>query len=82
MKQVTEDNFLPNSMVKFKNLYDLKDRFKKVSNCKLQSSTLRFELVNLGSESKPQNVNLGLSLSSNEILAFICLLKKYKYVIA
>lgn len=49
-------------MVKLEDLYDLKDRFKKVTNSKLQSSTLRFELVNLGTDLKPQNINLGLGL--------------------
>lgn len=39
---------------------------------------MRIELVNLGPDIKPQNINLGLSLSSKEINAFICLLKRYK----
>lgn len=59
-------------------LYDLKDRFKKSTNSKTHCSTLRFELVNLGSNEKPQNVNLGLSLSSEEIISFMRLLKTYK----
>lgn len=40
-------------MFKLEDIYDIKDRFKKVTNAKLQSSTLRFELVNLGNEAKP-----------------------------
>lgn len=47
-------------------LYDLKDRFKKITNSNTQSSTLRFEVVNLGSNEKPQNINLGLNLTSQE----------------
>jgi len=47
-------------VVKLEDLYDIKDRFKTLTNAKLQSSTLKFELVNLGTEAKPQNVNLGL----------------------
>ena len=52
------ENPIPKSVVKLEDLYDIKDRFKKVTNAKLQSSTLNFELVNLGFDSKPQNVNL------------------------
>ena len=65
-------------MVKLEDLYDLKDIFKRVTNSKLQSSTLRFELINLGIDLKPQNINLGLGISSEEILSFIHLFKKYK----
>ena len=41
---------------------------------------MKFELVNLGTESKPQNVNLGLELTLEERTAFIRLLNKYKNV--
>lgn len=69
-------------MVKMEDPYDLKDRFKKITNSKTQSSTLRFEIVNLGSNEKPQNINRGLELTSQERLSFIRLLKTYKGVIA
>src|SRR5699024_7378000 len=72
----------PNSVVKLQDLYDLKDKFKKPTNPKLQSSTLRFELVNLGIDLKPQNINLGLGITSDEKSAFIHFLKKYKNVFA
>ena len=45
---------------------------------KNQSSTLIFEVVNLGRFEKPQNVNLGLGLTSEERISFIKLLKTYK----
>lgn len=61
-------------------LYDFKDRFKKITNSKSQSSTLRFEVVNLGTTENPQNVNLGLGLSREERKSFIKLLKTYKSV--
>ena len=63
-------------------LYDLKDKFKKPTNSKLHSSTLRFELINLGTDLKPKNINLGLGLMSDEKSAFIGLLKRYKNVFA
>ena len=43
---------------------------------------MRFELVNLGIELKPHNINLGLGLILDEKSEFIHLLKKYKNVIS
>ena len=63
-------------------LYDLKDRFKRITNSKTQSSTLRFEVVSLRSNEKPQNINLGLDLTSQERVSFIRLLKTHKGVFA
>lgn len=82
LKQRLNENYIPKYMVKLEYLHDIKDRFKKVTNEKLQSSTLRFELVNLGTEAKPQNFNLGLKLTSEERFSFIRLLNKYKNVFA
>ena len=65
-------------MIKLEVLCDLKDQFKMVTNCKLQIPTLIIELVNLGSHLKPQNINLGLRLTSDERYAFIHLLRIYK----
>lgn len=39
-------------------------------------------MVNLGIPKKPQNINLGLGLSSKERMSFIKLLKTYKGVFA
>ena len=69
-------------LVNMEDLYDLKYRFKKITNSKTQSSTLRFEVVNLGRTEKPQNLCLGLGLSSEERISFIKLLKTYKGVFA
>eukprot|EP00253_Pinus_taeda_P014545 PITA_14545 len=80
LQQEATINAIPKYVVKLEELYDLKDRFKKPTNSKLQISTLRFELVNLGADLKPQIINLGLHLTMNEKSAFIHLLKKYKNV--
>ena len=80
MKEKQEENSIPKPVVKLEDLYDIKDRFKRVTNSKLQSSTLRFELINLGTEENPQNINLGLELSSEERRTFIRLLQKNKHV--
>jgi len=39
-------------------------------------------LINVGTDLKPQNINLGLGLTLDEKSTFICLLKKYKNVFA
>lgn len=75
-----EDNSLPKPLVRLEDLYDLKDRFKKVTNYKFQSSTLIFELVNLGSDHKPHNINLGLGIAPDERSSFINILTRYKDV--
>jgi len=72
IKEKHEENSIPKSVVKLEDLYDIKDRFKPVTNSKLQNST----------EQKPQNVNLGLGLSVEERIAFIRLLRKNKHVFA
>jgi len=41
---------------------------------------LNYELVNLGTDTKPQNINLGLGLAQK--LSYICLLRQYKSVFA
>ena len=51
-----------------------------MTNSKLQSSTLIFELINLGTKENPQNINLGLGLSLEERPTFIRLLQKNKNV--
>lgn len=78
LNKSTEENSLPKPVVKLDDLYDLKYMFKMVTNCKLQSLTMRFEFVNLRSYIKPQNINLGLGLSPYEIFCFIRVLKRYK----
>ena len=43
---------------------------------------MNYELVNLGTDAKQQNINLGLALAPEEKLAYIQLLKQYKSVFA
>lgn len=82
LQQDSTNNVMPKSVVKLEDLYDLKDRFKRSTNSKLQSSTLNYELVNRGTDTKPHNINLGLGLAPKEKLAYVHLLKQYKSVFA
>ena len=82
IQQNNTDNVIPKSVFKLEDLYDLKNRFKRSTNSKLYSPTLNYELVNLGTDDKPQNVNLGIGLVPEEKLAYIRLLRQYKNVFA
>jgi len=77
-----EENSIPKPVVKLKDLYDIKDRFKPEINTKLQSSTLKSESINLGTDHNPQNINLGLGLFEKERESFIKLLRQNKQVFA
>jgi hypothetical protein len=52
-------NSIPKNVVRLEKLYDLQDKFKKVTNCKTNSSVMQFEVVNLGMSNTPQTINLG-----------------------
>ena len=82
MEGKQKENSIPKPVVKLEDLYDIKDRFKPKINTKLQSSTLRFESINLGTDQSPQNINLGLGLSTEERESFIRLLRHNKHVFA
>ena len=53
--------------------------FLKV-HIKTHSSSLQFELINLGTEAEPRYVNLGKCCSPGERSKFISLFKQYKDV--
>ena len=61
-------------------MFDLNKKFRRLVNVKTQSSSLQFELINLGSEIEPKYVNLGKCCSPGERNKFIGLFKQYKDV--
>ena len=61
-------------------MFDLDNKFRNPVNAKIHSSSLQFELINLGIEAKPRNVNLGKCCSPCERSKFISLFKQYKDV--
>jgi len=69
-------------VVKMKKLYDLQDKFKRVTNCKTKKSGMQFEVINLGTNTIPKNVNLGKNFSPPERQYFIKLFKEYKDIFA
>ena len=62
----SKGNCMPKSVVRLENLFDFQDRFKKPTNCKTHMSSMKYEVINLGTESNPQNINLGECCSPSE----------------
>ena len=63
-------------------MFDLDNKFRKLANVKTHSSSLQFELINLGIEAEPKYVNLGKWFSPGERIKFISRFKQYKDVFA
>ena len=58
-EKTSKGNCMPRSVVKLENLFDFQDRFKRPTNYKTNMSSMRYEVINLGTETNPQNINLG-----------------------
>ena len=63
-------------------MFDLNKKFRRPVNAKTHSSSLQFELINLGTEIVPKYVNLGKCCSPGERNKYISLFKQYKDVFA
>ena len=74
------DNFIPKGVRNLKRMFDLNEKFRRPANVKTHNSSLQFELINLGIETKPKYVNLGKCCSPVEQDKFIVLFKQYKDV--
>jgi ribonuclease HI len=68
-------NSIPKYVVRLEKFYDFEDKFKKMVNCKTNSSSLSYEKVNLGTSENPQCINLGLGCSRQEKTTFVKLFK-------
>ena len=75
---MSSENSIPRSVVKLEKLYDLQDKFKRVANCKTHNLVMQYEVINIGTLDKPQNINLGVECSNDEKEAFVKLFKEYK----
>ena len=76
------DNFIPKGVRTLERMFDLNDKFRRPVNVKTHSSSLQFDLINLGTEIEPKYVNLGKFCSPDERNKFISLFKQYKDVFA
>jgi len=77
-----QSNIIPKLVIKMEHFYDIDDKFKKLTNCKMYGSSMKYDSVNLGTEKEPKNVNLGLGCSPQEKVMFVKLFKEYKDVFA
>jgi hypothetical protein len=66
--ELTSDlvNSIPRFIVRLEKFYDLHDKFRGTVNWKMNSSSLIYEMVNLGTKDNPQNINLGIGCSEQE----------------
>ena len=62
-------------VVSLEKIYDLQERFQGPRNSMTHSSTMRHELINLGTEKDSKYVNLGTCCTQQEQQAFIHLFK-------
>jgi hypothetical protein len=69
---------MPKGVVNIENLFDLREKFKNLKKVKIGSSSLAYEVINLGTAKSPNNINLGRSLSTNEKRAYLKLFKDYQ----
>ena len=69
--KTSKENPIPRSVVKLEKFYDLRDKFKRVTH----SSVMQYEVINLGTPDKPQNINLKVQCFPNENDSFTKLLR-------
>ena len=77
---IQSGNFIPKGVRTLEGMFDLNNKFIKPTNVKANSSTMQYELINLGTEVEPNYVNLGKCCSPGERSKFISLFQQYKDV--
>ena len=69
---IQSGNFIPKGVRTLEGMFDL-NKFKKPANVKTNSSSMQYELINIGTEAEPKYVNLGKCCSPRERRKFISL---------
>jgi hypothetical protein len=64
------------------NLFDIREIFRRPRNAKIGISCPIYETINLGTPGKPNNVNLGKTVSKEDRKAHLKLFKEYQDVFA
>ena len=72
---IVKGNFMPKGVRTIEGMFDLQSKFRKPANVKTSSSSMQYEMVNLGTEADPKYVNLGKCFSPRERCKFIKLFR-------
>jgi len=67
-------NTMPKNIVKLEKLFNLQEKFRRLTNTKTSSSTLLYEVVNLGTKQDPKNINLGKNCTHAKRTTFMKLI--------
>ena len=73
---------MPKNIVRLERLFDLQEEFRRPTNTKTRSSTLLYQVVNLGTEHDSKNINLGKNCTHAERTTFMKLFREFKDVFA
>ena len=57
--ELTKRNFMPKGVRTLEEMFDLHIKFRKASNVKTNSSSMQYELINLGTKVEPKYVSFG-----------------------
>ena len=74
-------NGIPKNIGRLEKLFDLQDKFRRPTNTKTKNSSLLYEVVNIGTEKNPKNINLGKNCTQTEREAFMKLFIEFKDVL-
>ena len=80
--EVTKGNFMPKGVRTLEGKFVLNNKFRKLANVKTNSSSMQYELINLGTEAEPKYVNLGKCCLLGETSWLINLFQQYKDIFA
>ena len=72
-KEVTNGNFMPKGVRTLEGTFDVHNKFRNPANAKTNSSSMQYELINLGTKVEPKYMNLGKFCSPGERSRFISL---------
>ena len=74
------NNIMPKNIIRLEKVFDLQDKFKRPTNTNKNSSSLRYEVVVLGTKHNPKAINLGTNYTHAKRKTSMILFKEYKYV--
>ena len=61
-------------------MFNLQEKFRRLTNTKTSNSSLLYKVVNLGTEQDPKNINLGKNYTHAERTTFMKLFREFKDV--